>query len=232
MNRPVVVLVLMITMLVSSYTQEIGLNINYQLVDAKEWNRANQIYNSSRPFLVNKQPNLKHGFSFGFYYLWKPEHTFSFGPSIAFSFHRSASQNPNFDIDINALLMDLGMKIQYRPFVEQDNHLHLSFTPSLTALMLSRKLNGEIAILGETEEDDKLRKIGFGVGLNAQIAYDISLSDNWLISPVFGISYKPYVWANRSDIIFNEAATGDLKSNTSMWAGQAGIILKASKNPS
>ncbi|MDB4286246.1 hypothetical protein N9933_02990 [bacterium] len=210
--------------------QEIGISTSYQFLSAKEWNKATQVYNFSRPFLENKQPLLKHGFSFGLYYLRKPEARLSWGPSVSFAFHRSSSQNPNFEIGINSLLLDIGTKIQYRPMVKENNNLYMSFTPSITGVMLNRKLNGEVIIVGESEEDQKLRNLGVGLGLNAQVGYDYLINDNLVISPMIGINYSPYIWTSRADVIFNEAAAGDLKSNTSMLGFQGGLILRKRKD--
>lgn len=210
--------------------QEMGVNINYQFLKATEWNKATQVYNFSRPFLENKQPLLKHGFSVGFYYLRNPESRFSWGPSVTFSFHQSSSQNPNFNIGIHSLLLNLGTKIQYRPMIGGNNNVHMSFIPSMTAVMLNRKLNGEIVIVGESEEEQKLRKFGIGLGLNAQIGYDYSINHNLIISPMIGINYNPYIWTSRGEVIFNEAAAGDLESKTKILGFQAGLTLRKRKN--
>ncbi len=210
--------------------QEIGININYQLIKANEWDRATQVYNFSRPFLENKQPLLKHGLSIGFYYLQNPENKWSWGPSISFALHRSMAENPNFNIGIHSLLMDLGAKIQYRPNVEEESNWRLSLTPSLTGIMLSRRLNGEIVVIGASEEDQALRTFGFGFGLNGQVAYDFALKEDWIISPMIGVNYHPYVWAQRGEVVFNESATGDLKSNTSILGLQGGLVLRKRTN--
>lgn len=208
--------------------QEIGLNFNYQLIEAREWNKATRVYNLSRPFLENKQPLLKQGFSFGCYYLRNPENKLSWGPSISFSFFRSSSENPNFNIDIHAFLVDLGAKIQYRPELA-NNNLSMSFTPNLSLTTLNRQLNGEIVIIGETEEDQPLRSYGIGLGINTQVSYDYVVKDNWIISPMIGANYYPYLWASRSEVIFNESAAGDLKSSTALLGLQGGFIIKKRK---
>jgi hypothetical protein len=226
--KPLFIVLLVISCWFKVNGQEIGLNFNYQLIEAKEWNKATQVYNLSRPFLENKQPLLRHGMSFGFYYLRNPENRLSWGPSISFSFFRSSSENPNFDIDIHSLLVDLGAKIQYRPELA-NNNLNLSFTPNLTLTTLNRQLNGEVVIIGETEEDQPLRSYGLGLGINTQVSYDYVVKDNWIISPMLGANYYPYLWASRSEVVFNESAAGDLKSSTSIIGLQGGVILKRRK---
>ncbi|MEL7221790.1 MAG: hypothetical protein AAGJ93_10755 [Bacteroidota bacterium] len=205
--------------------QELGFTINYRLIEAKEWNQATQVYNLSRPFLANKQPLLRHGMSLGLYYLPNTENRLAWGPSLYFSFFRSAAKNPNFDISIQSLLLDLGIKLQYQPLADNRN-LNLSITPNLALTTLARKLNGELAILGKTEEDTPLRSYGLGFGLNTQITYDYAIHDNWSISPMLGASYYPYLWVNRSEVIFNESAAGSLKSATNILGLQGGVVLK------
>jgi len=206
-------------------SQELGFTINYSLIEAKEWNQATQVYNLSRPFLANKQPLLRHGMNLGLYYLPNTVNRFSWGPSLSFSFFRSTAANPDFDISIRSLLLDLGIKLQYQPLADNRN-LNLSLTPNLTITTLARKLNGELAILGETEENTPLRSYGLGFGLNTQVSYDYSINANWSISPMLGAGYYPYLWVNRSEVIFNESAAGDLQSSTSILGLQGGIILK------
>lgn len=205
--------------------QELGFNVNYRLIEAKEWNQATQVYNLSRPFLANKQPLLRHGMSIGLYYLPNTTNRLSWGPSLSFSLFRSAAENPGFDINIQSLLLDLGLKFQYQPLADNRN-LNFSITPNLGLTRLARKLNGELVIIGETEEDMPLRSYGLGFGLNTQLTYDYAIHDNWSISPILGASYYPYLWASRSEVVFNESAAGDLKSSTSIWGIQGGIILK------
>lgn len=209
------------------WSQEFGININYQLISASEWNRATQTYNFSRPFLPNKQPLLKHGANVSLYYLGSPEKTWSFGPAVSLSIHRSHAENPNFDIGINSLLLDLGWRIQYRP---EEENLFLAITPSVTGVALNRTQNGEVVVIGPDEEDLTLRGFGIGAGLRAQIGYDFPIKNEWFIAPVLGASYHPYVWAQRSNIIFSESATGGLQTNTSTWGLQGGVILQRTRN--
>lgn len=206
--------------------QEFGININYQLISASEWNKATQTYNFSRPFLPNKQPLLQHGVNLSFYYLGSPDQTWALGPALSLSLHRSSANNSNFNIGINSILLDLGWRIQYRP---EEYGLFLAFTPSLTGVTLNRTLNGEVVIIGPGEEDQTLRTFGLGAGIQAQIGYDFDVGGDWSLSPVVAGSYHPYLWAERSDVIFNEAATGGLKPSTSIWGVQGGMILRRNK---
>ena len=118
--------------------QEFGLTLSYQFIAATEWNKANDVYNFSRPFLKNKQPNLANGVRLGIYYLCNTESAFSLGPSISFSWHRSAVENPNFKVGIHSLLLDLGLKIQYVPQNNDFNQLKISITPSVSSVLLTK----------------------------------------------------------------------------------------------
>lgn len=222
-------LLLLVIGFVNLQAQDFGLSINYQFLQANQWNKATQVYNFSRPFLENKQPLLEHGFNVGFYYLKKTDKKFSWGPSLGLSFHQSFSENPNFDIGINSLLWNLGPKIQYHLMIKENNNLHLSFTPSVAGVILSRQLNGEVVIIGEPEDGRKVRTLGFGLGLDAQVGYDFSVAKNLTISPTIGINYSPYIWTFRGEVVFNEAAAGDLTQHTQMWRLQGGITLRKRK---
>jgi hypothetical protein len=209
--------------------QEFGFSTTFQLIEAKSWNKSTQTYNFSRPFLTNQQPLLKCGATIGLYYLPRPENRLAYGPALSFSFHRSAADNPGLKVGINAFLLDVGLRMQMRPGSSEDNPLRLSFTPSLKGVMLSRRVNGEIAVIGKTEEDLKVRQLGAGLGLNMQLSYDLPINNGWAIAPLIGAHYDPIVWANRSELVFNQATVGDLKSSTSIWGIQAGIIMKKVK---
>lgn len=209
--------------------QEFGISLSYQYMEAQEWNKATQIYNFSRPFLENKQPLLKSGWRLDTYYLFEENKTLAWGPSFSTSYHRSSANNNNFDIDINAFLLDLGIKFQYRPLINSDKPLHISFTPSFSGFLLQRKLNGEIIEIEEEEDVSKLRSVGLGIGLNTEIGYDISLGGKCYLSPVIGLSYNPFyknVGGSRDEWIFNEASAGDFANSTSIWRVYGGLRFK------
>ena len=220
-------LILLLCLLTSKIqAQEYGISLAYQLIDAQEWNKATQTYNFSRPFLKEKQPLLKHGFKLGAYYLFKSKNDLSFGIATAIALNKSVAENDNFEIGINSLLLDLGVKVQYRPKSEELAPFYVSFTPSLLGASLSRKLNGEIIIIEDEGEENSLRKMGFGFGLDLQIGYDIPINDKFILSPMIGTNYIPVVAIDESEVIFNEANLGGLKSNTSILSFQGGIIIK------
>lgn len=228
MRKVLLTLILGLIGATSLCAQQFQVSLEYQMLNARQWNKATQAYNFARPFLTEKQPLMGAGVQIGLAYLLHPENTVSFGPSVKASLHRSSSENPNFNIDINAVLLDLGMKIQYRPEMGQ-KRLAIGFTPSIAVVMLTRKLNGEVVVIGPTEEDRALRTFGAGLTLNAQAAYAFPLGDKASISPVVGFNYDPFVWAFRSEVVFNEASVGDLKSNTQIWRFQAGLLVSFGK---
>ena len=211
----------------NAQSQEFGFSVSYQYLYAKEWNKAVQTYNFSRPFLTEKQPLLKHGIRLGAYYLFDTSKPFAWGPSVSISFHQSAADNNNFNINIQSFLLDLGMKLQYRPKLGDTSPLHMGITPHLTGLGLYRKLDGDVIIIEDDEEEEMpVRALGMGFGFNFQLGYDLNMGKSLIISPLFGMDYSPLVWSNRSDVVFNEASVGDLKSSTSMIRWQLGLLMR------
>jgi len=208
--------------------QEYGVSLAYQLINAQEWNKSTQTYNFSRPFLKEKQPLLKHGFKLGAYYLFKTKNDLSLGLASSISLNKSSAENDNFEIGISSLLLDLGMKFQYRPFGNKLQPLFLDFTPSLMFVSLARKLDGELIVIEDEDEgeENSLRKTGFGLGLNFQIGYDFPIHDKFILAPMLGINYIPVVAIDQSEVVFNEATVGELKSNTSILTFQGGFIIK------
>ncbi|MCB9235577.1 MAG: hypothetical protein H6581_28230 [Bacteroidia bacterium] len=206
--------------------QQFSLGLSYQWLHASQWNKAVETYNFSRPFLTEKQPLLRSGVRLDAAWILRENGKFSWGPALAASFHHSAADNPNYDIAIHAFLLDLGVRLQYLVPIGQNSSLNLSFTPAVTGAMLTRSLNGEIVIVGPGEEDQPLRKAGVGLGLNFQLAFDLPMGQNWKISPLLGVNYDPMVWVSRSEVVFNEATVGELRSVTSLIRFQGGFAIR------
>lgn len=212
----------------NAQSQEFGISVSYQYLYAKEWNKAVQTYNFSRPFLTEKQPLLKHGIRLGAYYLFDTSKPFAWGPSVSISLHQSRADNNNFNINLQSFLMDLGMKLQYRPRLgDAASPLYMGITPHLTGLGLYRKLDGDVIIVEDDEEEEMpVRSLGMGFGFNFQLGYDLNLGKGLIVSPLLGVDYSPMVWGNRSDVVFNEASVGDLKTSTSMVRWQLGLSMR------
>lgn len=205
--------------------QELGFSISYQFIQAEEWNKATQTYNFSRPFLLEKQPLLEHGFRLDLYYLYKKKNQISWGPSLSTSFNASSTDNPDFNVEISSILLDLGMAFQYRPHFTENNNLFIRFTPSITGFYLTREeSNSPIVFAGASST--KKESAGVGLGLNLQLGYDLSIGNQWAISPVFGLNYDPIIWGYRPELVFNESSTGDFNSTTPIFRLMGGIVIK------
>ena len=88
--------------------QELKLDLSYKYIYSKQWDRAIQTYNFSRPFLTKKQPLLMNGLNTSLSYVFKNEKHFKHGINLSYSYFRSSAENENFNNSLNLHFINLG----------------------------------------------------------------------------------------------------------------------------
>lgn len=203
--------------------QHIGFAAQYEWIKAQSWEQAIQTYNFSRPFLEERQPLLQNGFRLSAYYMFRSLASITYGPTADFSIHRSRAENDNFDIGIQSSTFSIGPMLRYQ---EPGQALFISAAPKFRLGFLTRRLNGEIITIEEDEENDPLRVVVAGFGIDAQIGYQFYFGEKATLAPQLNFGFDPILSGERSPLIFNEAFTTELDTKTSVWRLGAGILIE------
>lgn len=176
--------------------QVLSVDVSYQYLSAKQWNRAVQTYNFSRPFLPERQPLFASGagvlLGYGFPAAQRVQH----GVELAYAYFRSAAENVDFNNTLNLHFLQLGYQARY-PMTE---HLYLDLVVSAKASGIFRNINGERL------EDDEARAYALGVGgdLTLRVGYRIRMGSGQYIAPFVAVGYTPYLYAPNVEPVINQ----------------------------
>ena len=224
MKNSFLVLILVINS-IYAFGQEIRAGINYDYMYAKQWDKAIQTYNFSRPFLSEKQPLLMNGLSATGSYIVKSAKNTKHGINLAYKYYKSEAENENLNAILNLHFINPGYIFHYE---NEDKPNRFYFDGMISAVLggLFRNVNGEPL------EDDETAFKAFGIGgeVSLRTGYVFKLSGNTFLSPFIGVGYTPYYHSPNSEAILNQTKGLTGKNSTGILNIQAGMSIHFKKS--
>ena len=202
----------------------------YQNVTAKQWNRAIQTYNFSRPFLEEKQPNLAGAAQVGMSYLFKNKTPFRYGPGIQYAMVRSTAENGGETDRIQVQWPELVFHFRYYYSFRDSasgpsNALYIETAPGFSILTMERRIDGELQTVDDTEQ----RFTGYGVALHTQVGFSWRVSEKLALEPYFSYTYDPLINIPESPVLINQTENFDLREGTSAGRLRLGLAIRLIK---
>ena len=106
--RTLVLLSLLLLKSSFSIAQEFKIDVSYNYLYSKQWDKAIQTYNFSRPFIAEKQPLLIHGLNSSLSYIFKSTKNLRHGINVSYSYFRSSAENENLENILKLHFLNLG----------------------------------------------------------------------------------------------------------------------------
>ena len=181
------------------YAQKFSLDVSYKYMYAKQWDRSIQLYNFSRPWLLEKQPLLMHGVNAGFSYDVSSKKEFNRGLSVDFSFFRSVAENKNMANAINLYISNVGYFAR-KDFSILHSNCYTEIRLALTVSGLFRRVNQEPILVDDTQT----RAFGIGSDIQVKFGYDLPCLAGIKGSLFLAVSYAPYVYSPYSESVLNQ----------------------------
>ena len=166
---------------------------------AKQWDRSIQLYNFSRPWLIEKQPLFMHGVNAGFSYDVSSKKEFMHGLSVDFSFFRSISENKNMVNAINLYISNMGYFVR-KDFSILHSNCYTEIRLALTVSGIFRRINQEPMLVDETQT----RAFGIGSDIQVKFGYELPCLAGIKGSLFLAVSYAPYVYSPYSESVLNQ----------------------------
>lgn len=205
--------------------QGLGISAGYSYLHSQQMNKTFDVYNFSRPWLVNEQPNFSSGlYGHAFYRLGKTGPIAS-GISARYQFFRSSAENPGFKLQLNFHTLDLA----YQLHLEQPtrgNRPYADLEIGAVGGLMTRLINDENV---QSDEED-IDALGIGGNIRLSVGYQIRLNNAWAICPNFSMSYTPYFYMPDAEAMINQTINLTSSDNQPMLMGQFGITFHQLKN--
>jgi hypothetical protein len=181
------------------HAQKLSLDVTYKYMYAKQWDRSIQLYNFSRPWLIEKQPLFMHGVNAGFSYDVSSKKEFMHGLSVDFSFFRSVSENKNMVNAINLYISNMGYFVR-KDFRILHSNCYTEIRLALTVSGIFRRINQEPMLVDETQT----RAFGIGSDIQVKFGYELPCLSGIKGSLFLAVSYAPYVYSPYSESVLNQ----------------------------
>lgn len=179
--------------------QKLSIDVSYKYMYAKQWDRSIQLYNFSRPWLIEKQPLFMHGVNAGFSYDVSSKKEFMHGLSVDFSFFRSVSENKNMVNAINLYISNMGYFVR-KDFRILHSNCYTEIRLALTVSGIFRRINQEPMLVDETQT----RAFGIGSDIQVKFGYELPCLAGIKGSLFLAVSYAPYVYSPYSESVLNQ----------------------------
>lgn len=187
--------------------QGISVGLSYNYLYAKSLNKCIDVYNFSRPFLVDKQPRFIHGITGHLSYSFKKNKKTENGISVSYAHFGSEAKNTNYKNRFNFHLIHLNYFIRLLP-LKKCNRFLGEFHLGLISSLLNRGLNNKWLIV----YDNKLKSVGIGGYLGLKMSYYLNAQNKPQWAPFILLGYSPYIYAPNNEAVIN--ATQQLITNT------------------
>lgn len=207
------------------HAQELKGDLSYQYMYAKQWDKAIQTYNFSRPTITNKQPLFMHGASISLSYIFKSPKHFKHGILLSYSNFYSKATNLNSSNLLVLHFMKLGYLMHYEN-TEKMKGLYIEAIVAANSSALYRNLNQSAFIYDDTHS----KAFSIGAEASLKIGYYIKLKNNFYISPFVSFAYAPYVYAPQTETVINQTKSLSSKNWTSILNTQIGMAFHFKNN--
>jgi hypothetical protein len=198
--------------------QKISLDVSYKYMYAKQWDRSIQLYNFSRPWLIEKQPLFIHGVNAGFNYLISTKQGLNHGLSFDLSFFRSVAENKNMLNAINLYISNVGYFMR-KEFSIYHANCYTEMRLALTVSGLFRRVNQEPILVDDTQ----IRAFGIGSDVQLKFGYNLLCLARIKGSLFLAVSYSPYVYSPYSESVLNQTMGITNHYGTGILGAQIGL---------
>lgn len=208
------------------HAQKLSLDVTYKYMYSKQWDRSIQLYNFSRPWLIEKQPLFMHGVNAGFSYDVSSKKEFNHGLSVDFSFFRSVSENKNMVNAINLYISNMGYFVR-KDFRILHSNCYTEIRLALTVSGIFRRINQEPMLVDETQT----RAFGIGSDIQVKFGYELPCLAGIKGSLFLAVSYAPYVYSPYSESVLNQTMGITNHYGTGIVGAQIGFRKVFSLSP-
>ena len=207
--------------------QEIKMDASYEYLYSRQWDKAIQTYNVSRPFQTEKQPLLMNGLNTSISYVFENEKHVKHGINVSYAYFQSSAENENFNNMLKLHFINLGYILHYEN-AEKSKGLYADLIISTTSTGLFRHINGNPFEYDETTS----RAFGIGGDICLKAGYYLTLKNNFYLSPFISIAYTPYLYSPNSEAVINQTKELTSKNWTGILTTQIGLTfhLKRQQN--
>jgi hypothetical protein len=175
------------------------MDVSYKYIYAKQWDRSIQLYNFSRPWLIEKQPLLIHGMNAGFNYALSTKQEVNHGFSVDLSFFRSVAENKNIANAINLYMSNIGYFAR-KDYSILHSNCYADIRLALTVSGIFRRINQEPMLVDETQT----RAFGIGSDIQVKFGYNLPCLARIKSSLFLAVSYAPFVYSPYSESVLNQ----------------------------
>lgn len=179
--------------------QKFSMDISYQYMYAKQWDRSIQLYNFSRPWLIEKQPLLIHGMNMGFNSALSIKQKLNHGLSGDLSFFSSSAANLNVLNTVHLFLGNIGY-FAHKQMTIQSSSLYVEARVAMTISGLFRRTNQAPLLL----DDKQVRAFGIGSQLQVKLGYYLPFFEGVKSSLFVAIAYHPYIYSPYGESVLNQ----------------------------
>jgi hypothetical protein len=179
--------------------QKFSMDVSYKYIYAKQWDRSIQLYNFSRPWLIEKQPLLIHGMNAGFNYALSTKQEVNHGFSVDLSFFRSVAENKNIANAINLYMSNIGYFAR-KDYSILHSNCYVDIRLALTVSGIFRRINQEPMLVDETQT----RAFGIGSDIQVKFGYNLPCLARIKSSLFLAVSYAPFVYSPYSESVLNQ----------------------------
>ncbi|MCC6370928.1 MAG: hypothetical protein IT236_07990 [Bacteroidia bacterium] len=206
---------------ICAFAQSFETGLSYNYLYAGQWDNLIQTYNFARPFLVEKQPLLKHGAQVYLAYRFKSEKRISHGIQLSYSYFRSSAENAGFTNTLGFSALNVGYILHY----ENETLLKRVYAELIVAATggrMQRRINN-----APFEYDQKRAKaLGIGGNVGTKLGYHLKINEAVRLSPFVLLSYTPYFYAPDAEVLINQTRGLVAEDWTGMLNAQFGLALK------
>ena len=211
---------------------QLSYSLQYNYLQAKEWDDMVRAYNFNRPWQENPQPFITHGHggSIGYYFLLKKRQSIYLHPRLSFDRFSCKAENGQQLLGINIDHFQLQADLQFSPkalFHDVSagpigTRWFMTFSPGVDYFFPRINRNGEQVYLTEDEIYQPKTLTWFAeIGSGFRALY---IANRWVVTPFFRARY----YRKLSIEDFQEEAfgadTGEFENESlNNWQFQAGI---------
>lgn len=193
------------------FAQCISVGVSYNYLYSKQLDKSIQLYNFSRPFLINKQPLFIHGITADVAFVFKNKKQMKHGIIATYSYFGSEAINENYTNRFNLHFINLNYVIRLaneEKFKKMFGEIHVGLSSSA----LYRRVNREVFLV----DNEKSKSLCIGGNIGLKIGYQLYRHNIHQISPFVFFGYTPYLYAPKNEAVIN--ATQELITKTYMNA--------------
>jgi hypothetical protein len=203
-----------------SMAQEFKMGVAYTHLYSKQWDKAIQTYNFSRPFVVEKQPLLMHGLNSSLSYIFKSSKNLKQGINVSYSYYRSSAENEKIENTLNLSFLHFGYVLHYEK-PEKYKGFYSDLAISVKSSALFRNVHGGPFVYDEATS----KAFGIGSDIFLKSGYLLNLKDKMNISPFILIAYTPYLYSPNTEVVINQTKGLTSEKWTGIMSAQIGMAF-------